>query len=134
MLKHISSFPPSRDEIEALQKKYPSGTLLLLIRMVVDPNPVEPGTIGEITTIDDAGHLIIRWQNGRCLSLIAGVDEFVLLPTCPKCGKQYEGRPAMSRIDSSPIYPMCGYREAVAILQEDAQEEVLNLIREGEKN
>ena len=132
MMSHMP-YPPSRDEIEALRKKYPPGTMLRLIRMVDDPNPVEPGTIGEIITNDDAGHLIMRWQNGRSLSLIAGVDEFEVLPTCPKCGKQYAERPAMSRIDSLPICRMCGYKEAVAFLPDEMQDDILRAIQTAEE-
>ncbi len=32
---------------------------------------------------------------------------------CPKCGKSYRGIPALSRVDSSPICPDCGTREAL---------------------
>lgn len=34
--------------------------------------------------------------------------------TCPKCGKQYSGYPALSRIDNkTKICPDCGNKEAV---------------------
>lgn len=33
---------------------------------------------------------------------------------CPKCGKAYQGHPAISRDDNAtPICPMCGTREAL---------------------
>lgn len=33
---------------------------------------------------------------------------------CPKCGKSYKGRPAISREDNvTPICPLCGTREAL---------------------
>jgi uncharacterized Zn-finger protein len=36
---------------------------------------------------------------------------------CPKCGKSYKGRPALSREDNqTPICPLCGTREALASL------------------
>lgn len=100
--------------------------------MVDDPNPIEPGTVGEVDFIDNAGNIHMIWRNGRTLSLIDGVDKFEVLPTCPKCGKQYAERPAMSRIDSSPICPMCGYREAVAFLPDSLQEELLRAIQTAE--
>lgn len=34
--------------------------------------------------------------------------------TCPKCGKQYSGYPALSRVDNkTEICPDCGNKEAV---------------------
>lgn len=32
---------------------------------------------------------------------------------CPKCGAEYKGVPALSRVDNSPICPDCGTREAL---------------------
>lgn len=32
---------------------------------------------------------------------------------CTKCGKEYKGVPALSRVDNSPICPDCGTREAL---------------------
>ena len=32
---------------------------------------------------------------------------------CPKCGQAYTARPALSRVDNSPICPDCGTREAL---------------------
>lgn len=32
---------------------------------------------------------------------------------CPKCGKEYKGIPALSRVDNSPICSDCGTREAL---------------------
>ena len=121
---------PTESEIAALRQKYPHGTMLRLVRMADDPAPIEPGTVGEVQYIDDAGNIHMIWQNGRTLSVIDGVDEFELLTTCPKCGEQYSGRPAMSRIDNSSICPMCGYKEAVAILPDEVQEKILDTIIE----
>ena len=51
-----------------------------------------------------------------------------------RCGKQYTERPAMSRIDSSTICSMCGYKEAAAFLPDSLQKEILRTIRTAEKN
>lgn len=123
---------PNEQEIAILRQKYPHGMMLRLIRMVDDPNPIEPGTVGEVDYIDDAGNIHIIWHNGRTLSLMPDADKFEILPTCPKCGKQYAERPAMSRSDSSPICAMCGYKEAVAFLPESLQEKVLRTIQASE--
>ena len=56
-------------------------------------------------------------------------NELEVLLTCPKCGKQYVGRPAMSQVDSLPICLMYGYKETVAFLPESLHEEILKAIR-----
>lgn len=33
--------------------------------------------------------------------------------TCPKCGQEYTGEPAVSRRDESDICPRCGRKEAI---------------------
>ena len=38
--------------------------------------PVLPGTVGEVTHIDDAGSIHMRWENGSFLALIPEIDSF----------------------------------------------------------
>ena len=38
--------------------------------------PVLPGTVGEVTHIDDAGSIHMRWENGSSLALIPEIDSF----------------------------------------------------------
>ena len=125
---------PNEHETATLRQKYPHGAMLRLIHIFDDPNPIEPETVGSVDYIDDAGNIHMIWRSGRTLSLIDGVDEFEVLPTCRKCGKQYTERPAMSRIDSSTICSMCGYKEAAAFLPDSLQKEILRTIRTAEKN
>lgn len=50
---------------------------------------------------------------------------------CPKCGKQYNGRPAMSREDNQTmICPDCGTREALSSIgiDESEQDKILKAI------
>lgn len=43
--------------------------------------------------------------------------------TCPKCGKPYTARPAISRVDGqTPICPLCGTREALESMNVPSEE------------
>ena len=64
---------------EYAERNYPPGTRIRLIEMPNDPNPVPVGTCGTVLAVDDAGQLLMQWDNGRSLSLIPGVDNFEVL-------------------------------------------------------
>lgn len=66
----------SREQVTHIRQKYPPGTRIELLNMPDDPHPIPCGTRGEIKAVDDAGQLIVKWNNGRSLSLIPGVDSF----------------------------------------------------------
>ena len=67
---------PSKSYLEQLRKQYPKGTKLQLISMRNEKYPILPGTIGEVTHIDDLGSIHMKWQNGSSLALIPEVDSF----------------------------------------------------------
>lgn len=52
---------------------------------------------------------------------------------CPKCGKEYTERPAISRIDNSEICSECGVLEALNAVgySEKEKEEGMKLVRES---
>lgn len=54
----------------------------------------------------------------------------IRIRVCPKCGAEYKGVPALSRVDNSPICPDCGTREALESIgvKPDEQERILNTI------
>ena len=61
------------------ERNYPPGTRVRLVSMPDDPNPVPEGTTGTVLAVDGAGQLLMRWDNGRSLSLLPGVDSFEVL-------------------------------------------------------
>lgn len=59
-----------------IKKMYPAGTRICCDCMQDDPRPIEPGTLGTVVAVDDAGQVMMKWDNGRSLSLIPGMDKF----------------------------------------------------------
>lgn len=57
------------------------GDRIRCIEMVDDPNPVESGTEGTIEFIDDINQIHVKWDNGRSLSLLPGIDKYELIGT-----------------------------------------------------
>ena len=56
--------------------------------------------------------------------------------TCPKCGKEYKGRGAVSRVDNlTVICPDCGTREALESIGVSAaeQEKILGIIHSANR-
>lgn len=75
---------PNKGYLEQLRKQYPVGTRIQLISMRDEKYSVLPGTVGEVTHIDDMGSIHMKWQNGSSLALIPEVDSFRVVPGAPK--------------------------------------------------
>jgi len=61
------------------------GKRIELIEMPEDPDPILPGAQGTCLWVDGIGQLVMKWDNGRTLSLNPEIDKFkVLVPTEPK--------------------------------------------------
>lgn len=64
---------PSKEAVERLRKEYPEGTRVILRRM--DDIQAPPlGTKGTVLGVDDAGSIMVRWDNGCGLSVVYGED------------------------------------------------------------
>ena len=55
---------PSREQIAALRERYPHGTKVELLSMD-DPQAPPTGTMGEVLGVDDAGQILVRWEQAR---------------------------------------------------------------------
>jgi len=66
----------NKKSVEAIKKAYPAGTRLCLNRMD-DIQAPPSGTEGSVITVDDAGQIHMKWDNGSSLALIIGEDDFV---------------------------------------------------------
>lgn len=64
---------PSKEKTESFRRKYPAGCRVELVSME-DPQAPPIGTRGTVRGVDDAGNIIIGWDNGSGLNAIIGVD------------------------------------------------------------
>lgn len=69
----------SEKQVEALRKMYLDGTRIECIHMPDDPAPIQPGTTGTCYGVDGIGNLMMKWDNGRSLNLVPGVDKFKVI-------------------------------------------------------
>ena len=61
---------PTREQVEHIKEMYPIGTVIELTGKMDDPYaPIEQGMQGDIVAIDDLGAFVMKWQNGRSLSV-----------------------------------------------------------------
>lgn len=66
---------PGKNELERMRKEYTPGTRIELVSMVDEPRrDMVPGLRGEVRGVDDAGNIMVHWDNGSGLSLAYGVD------------------------------------------------------------
>ena len=62
-------------------------------------------------------------------------EEIITIRTCPRCGHNYTGHPALSRVDGETmICPDCGTREALESIGVSAEEqdEILCVMHKAE--
>ena len=65
----------NKENVERLRQRYPEGTRICVDSMD-DYCPIESGTCGTVEFVDDAGTLHCKFDNGRTLGVIPGVDDF----------------------------------------------------------
>lgn len=92
----------NREMLAFLRKQYPVGTRIRLDSMQDPYAPVEAGMTGKLDCIDDAGQFHMKWDNGRTLALIPGVDSFTVLPPELSMTKLY--MPLTAELYESDVY------------------------------
>ena len=64
----------SKQRLQDLREQFPRDTRVKLIKMDdVQAPPV--GTKGTVQGVDDAGSIMVSWDNGSSLSVVYGVDK-----------------------------------------------------------
>ena len=64
---------PSREIVEEQGRQHPKGTIVELVRM--DDAFAPPiGTKGTVQGVDDAGSIMVRWNNDSGLNVVYGED------------------------------------------------------------
>lgn len=69
---------PNDKELKEIREHYPAGTRVELLKMD-DPQAPPVGTKGTVTGVDDAGSILVRWDNGSSLNVAYGADRCRLL-------------------------------------------------------
>ena len=62
-----------RETLERLRNEYPRGSRVVIEKMD-DPQAPPPGTMGTVTGVDDAGSILVSWDNGSGLNVVYGED------------------------------------------------------------
>ena len=65
---------PRKEIVEQLRSEYPEGTRVELVRMD-DPQAPPVGTKGTVQGVDDAGSILVAWDNGSSLNVAYGPDQ-----------------------------------------------------------
>ena len=59
--------------LKNLRADYPPGTRVKLIKMDDEQAPPK-GTVGTVRGVDDAGSIMVSWDNGSGLNVVYGED------------------------------------------------------------
>jgi len=62
------------------------GDRIRLLHMPDDPDPIPAGSTGTIESVTEGplGQIWVRWDNGRSLALVPGVDRFEVIERGPE--------------------------------------------------
>ncbi len=65
----------SKELLELLRKKYPSGTRVELVSMSDPYTKLQKGATGTVISVDDIGTIHVSWDCGSSLGIAYGEDK-----------------------------------------------------------
>ena len=68
-----------RRKVERVKARYPVGTRIELKGLCNDEPGMPPGLCGTVIGVDDQPSLLMKWDNGRSLSLFPDEDSFSVI-------------------------------------------------------
>ena len=68
-----------RSKVERVKAQYPVGTRIELRGLCNDEPGMPPGLCGTVIGVDDQPALLMKWDNGRSLSLFPDEDSFSVI-------------------------------------------------------
>lgn len=123
------------NSIEMLRNIYPIGSRIVLDEMNDPYNRMPTGLQGVCQGVDDAGNILVQWDNGSALNLVPEADKAHAVTSdeeiktslewyesqkktvrCPRCGERITSTNrllALSRRASITVRERCGSMEAL---------------------
>ena len=68
-----------RNKVERVRRQYPVGTRIQLHSLCNNERDMPPGLCGTVVGVDDQPSLLMKWDNGRGLSLMPFEDSFTVI-------------------------------------------------------
>lgn len=65
---------PDEKTVERIRADFPIGSRIMMVYSADPFAPIEGGTEGTVSSVDDIGTIHVNWDNGRCLRVILGED------------------------------------------------------------
>lgn len=79
------------DHLERLRQAYPPGTRIELTGTITDTTDMSEGLQGTVEQVDDAGNLLMAWDNGRTVNLIPEKDQHKIIFTPEQATEEGHG-------------------------------------------
>ena len=73
---------PSKETVETIRSRFPKGCRVELVWME-DAQAPPVGTKGTVQGVDDAGSILVAWDNGSGLNVVYGADICRRIPESP---------------------------------------------------
>lgn len=65
---------PDEKTVERIKADFPIDSRIMMVYSADPFAPIEGGTEGTVSSVDDIGTIHVNWDNGRCLGVILGED------------------------------------------------------------